>query len=78
MEVCIERKMKITFIGSVIAIIIIAIALIMVIVEKLTPTKEVMKLTDYYKLKDSEVLIVLQNKIYEKKGLLQDGRVYID
>jgi spore germination protein YaaH len=78
MVINMERKTKLAVIGSAIAVIIIAIALIAMVVEKLTPSKEVMKLTDYYKLKDSEVLVVLQNEVYEKKGMLLDGIVYID
>ncbi|MDD3174761.1 MAG: glycosyl hydrolase family 18 protein, partial [Herbinix sp.] len=73
-----ERKTKLAIIGSVAALIIIAIALVSMIIEKLTPSTEIMELTDYYKLKDSEVLVILQNEVYEKKGLLINDRVYID
>ena len=37
-----------------------------------------MLLTDYYQVEDSEVLIILQDRIYEKKGMLLDGKVYLD
>lgn len=73
-----ERKTKLAIAGAAVAVIIIAAALITMLVEKLTPSKEIMKLTDYYKVKDSEVFVILQNKAYEKKGLLINDKVYID
>jgi spore germination protein YaaH len=73
-----ERRTKIAIAGTTAAIIIIVIALATIIIDKLTPSKEVMPLTDYYKLQDSEVMVILQDEIYEKKGMLVDGRVYID
>lgn len=78
MVIGMEKKTKLAIIGSVVAVIIIAAALITMLVEKLTPSKEIMELTDYYELKDSEVLVILQDEIYEKKGMLLDGIVYID
>jgi Predicted glycosyl hydrolase len=73
-----EKRTKIAIIGSALAVIILVIALISVIVEKLTPSKEIMMLTDYYKLKDSEVEVILQNEFYEKKGILINDKVYMD
>jgi len=70
--------MKMAVIGSATAIIIIAVLIISAVVKMLTPSKEVMPLTDYYAVGDKEVLVVLQNEIYEKKGMLIDNRVYID
>ncbi len=69
---------KVAVIGSAACILIIAVVLISILIQSLIPSKEKMKLTDYYKVKDKEVLVILQDKIYEKKGLLIDGRVYID
>ncbi len=73
-----EKKTKLAIIGSALAVIILVIALISVIVEKFTPSKEIMKLTDYYKLKDSEVEVILQDAFYDKKGILINDKVYID
>jgi spore germination protein YaaH len=73
-----RRKMRLTIAGTAVAVIIIAVALITVLIEKLTPSKEIMQLTEYYKLKDSEVMVILQDEVYEKKGMLLDGMVYID
>jgi spore germination protein YaaH len=74
----IERKTNLAIAGSAAAIIIIVIILGILIVGKLTPSKDVMPLTDYYEVGDKEVLVILQNEIYEKKGMLQGNVVYID
>lgn len=78
MGIAMNRKFKLAFLGSVTALVIIAIFIISAIIKMLTPSKEVMPLTDYYKVKDSEVILILQNEIYEKKGLLIDDKVYVD
>lgn len=73
-----ERRLKMAIIGSVTAIIILAIVIITAVVKMMTPSKEVMALTDYYTVGDTEVMVILQNEIYEKQGLLIDGKVYVD
>jgi spore germination protein YaaH len=73
-----DKRMKMAVIGAATAIIIIAIVVISAVVEFMTPSKEVMPLTEYYKVNDTEVLVVLQNEISEKMGLLSEGKVYID
>ncbi len=73
-----ERKTKQAIIGTSIALLIIFIVIIASIFKTLTPSKEVMSLDEYYKVKDNEVLIILQDQVYEKKGLLADGQIYID
>lgn len=72
-----DRKIKLAVIGSLAGILIIAVALISTLVKSLTPSKEIMELTDYYKVGDGEVMVILQNEVYEKKGLLLNDRVYI-
>lgn len=73
-----DKNSKVTIIGTLTVILIIVIALGVIITKKLTPSKEVMQLTDYYKVKNSEVLLILQDEVYEKRGLLIDGRIYVD
>lgn len=73
-----ERKTRLAVIGSIAAIIIIIIALTGMIISKLTPSKEVMQLSDYYEVKDNEVLIILQNEVYDKKGMFLNDKIYID
>ena len=73
-----DRKTKLAIFGSTAAIIIIVILVASLVIDKMTPSKEVMPLTDYYEVADSEVLVILQDRIYEKKGMLLEGEVYID
>ena len=73
-----DKKTKIAFIGSAAVIMIIVIALAFIVVDKLTPSKETMPLTEYYEVGEKEVLVILQDEIYEKKGLLLNGTIYID
>lgn len=73
-----DRRMRLAVIGIGSALVLIAIIIISAIVKQLTPNNEVMPLSEYYQVKDKEVVLILQNQIYEKKGLLIDGKVYID
>lgn len=73
-----DRKTKVAIIGTVTVVCVILIALGVSIVKTLTPSKETMPLSEYYPVEDSEVLIILQNKVYEKKGMLIDGEIYLD
>jgi spore germination protein YaaH len=73
-----DKRFKVAVIGTAVAFVIIAVIIISAVVQMLTPSKEKMSLTDYYQVGDSEVLILLQNEIYDKKGLLINDRVYID
>lgn len=73
-----DKKSKIAVIGTSAVILLILIIVGVVITNKFTPSDEVMLLTDYYQIEDSEVLVILQDRIYEKNGLLLDGKVYLD
>jgi len=73
-----NNKARVAIIGSAVGVIIIIIALGAMIINKLTPSKEVIELTDYYEVADKEVLLILQDEIYEKKGMLLDGEIYVD
>jgi spore germination protein YaaH len=72
-----EQKKKLTIVGAILLTVIIAIAGIMV-VKKLTPSKEVMKLSDYFQVAQDDVAIIMQDKIYEKNAKMIDHVVYID
>ncbi|MFU0825966.1 MAG: GH18 domain-containing protein [Lachnoclostridium sp.] len=64
--------------GTIIAFIIILVVIGAAVVKKYMPSKEVMELTEYYKLDKDEVLIIMQDKIYDQKALLKNGKVYLD
>jgi spore germination protein YaaH len=78
MEERMDKRMKVAIIGLSVVMIFVLIAAGLAIKEKLTPSSEVMPLTDYYQVADSEVMIILQDKIYENRGMFVDGEVYID
>jgi len=73
-----ERRTKLAIFGTSAVIIFILIAVGVMVIKKLTPSKEVMPIIEYYDVKDSEVMIILQDEIYANKGRLIDGEVYID
>jgi spore germination protein YaaH len=73
-----DKRLKMAMLGGAAGIVIILILLGSMIVKKLTPSDEIMQLTEYYKVKDSEVLIILQDEVYDIKGKLIDGSVYVD
>lgn len=73
-----DKRFKMAMVGGAAGIILILILLGSMLIEKLTPSDEMMQLADYYQVKDSEVLIILQDEIYDIKGMLIDGAVYVD
>lgn len=73
-----DKKMRIAVIGLSLVLVIVLMIAGLAIKKKLTPSNEVMLLTDYYPVKSSEVMIILQDEIYSKSGLLLDDMVYID
>ncbi len=73
-----EKKIKIAIIGIAVAILTLAIGIGIAVIKKLTPSDEVMLLTEYYQVEDTEVMIILQDEIYDKSGIMSDGTVYID
>jgi len=73
-----DKKAKIAIAGIVIAILIIAAGVGVMVVKKMTPSNEVMPLSDYYQVKENDVLIILQDEIYNKFGIMADQKVYID
>ena len=73
-----DKKIKIAIIGIAIAILILTIGIGIALIRKMTPSDEVMLLTEYYQVEDTEVMIILQDEIYDKSGIMADGTVYID
>jgi len=73
-----DRKTKQAIVGTSIALVIIIIVISAVIIKKLTPSDQIMKMTEYYKVDKGEVLVIMQDSIYEKKALLEDGIIYMD
>lgn len=64
-------------IGGVSVAVIVLIIVAALVIKKLTPSKEVMDLTEYYQVDSDKVLVVLQNQISEEQGLFLDGTIYV-
>lgn len=73
-----DKNIKIAIVGIAVAILILATGIGVAVVKKITPSDEVVLLTDYYQVEDSEVMIILQDEIYSESGIMADGTVYID
>ncbi|HHT57365.1 glycosyl hydrolase family 18 protein [Herbinix luporum] len=73
-----DKKNKISIVGMIIAILLIGAGIGVFVIKNMTPSNEVMLLTDYYKVEDTEAIIILQDEIHDKPGIIADGKVYID
>lgn len=73
-----DRRMKRAIIGTGIAFVAIIIIIASVIIKKITPSDQVMNLTDYYQVDKGEVLVIMQDHIYEKRAILEEGTIYLD
>jgi spore germination protein YaaH len=73
-----DKNAKIGIIGGAVALLIIIIVVASTIIAKLTPSKEVMELSDYYQVPEGEALVILDNVKYEKYAKIIDGVYYMD
>lgn len=63
-------------VGSVLAVIAITV-LSIALVHKYTPNDSMMALNEYYFVKDTEAMIILETAIYPENAILEDGGIYI-
>lgn len=73
-----DKRIKIMAIGTALVVVVIVAMLGISITRRLSPSNEVMLLTDYYQVDDERVMIILQDEIHDKDGILEDGAVYIE
>jgi spore germination protein YaaH len=74
-----DKKIKIAIVGIAVAILILAVGIGIAVINKMTPSDEVMLLTEYYQVEDdTQVMIILQDEIFDRDGIMADGVVYID
>lgn len=73
-----DKKTRLAIVGIIFAFIILATGIGITVVNKMTPSNEIMPLTEYYQVKDNDVLIILQDEIYNTYGIMADQKVYID
>ena len=72
-----DKRTKQGIIATSIALIIILIVISVAVIQKLTPSKERMELSDYYKVDNGQVMVIMQDRIYGETGLYEDGTVYL-
>ena len=71
-----QKKLTLTFIALlVLAIVIAGIALL---VRRYMPSNREMALTDYFKVSEGEMQVILQDQIYDTKALYENGQIYVD
>lgn len=68
---------KKAFAGIALFLIIVVVTGVAFLIKKFLPNSEVVSLTQYYEVGNDEILVVLQDKVHEEKGLLIDGEAYI-
>jgi len=71
------KKKKIV-IPVVIAVLVIIIISIIVVLRKSMPGKEHMALTDYFKVPEGKIQLIMQDEAIDIQGLYEDGMVYLD
>lgn len=73
-----DKKAKQAIIGTCAVLAVILVVVAVFLVKKFTPSKEVLPLTEYYELNEGEVMVILQDEIYDKTGYMIDGAIYLD
>ncbi len=73
-----DKRKLLTVAGIGIAMLIMIISVIVMVVNRLTPSDEIKPLNEHYSVNDGEVLLFMENYIYEKRGLIFDNTVYVD
>ena len=69
-----DKKTKVAVIGSSAVILLIILVAGLLIKRYVTPSNEVLLLTDYYPIENEDVLVILQDEIYEKKVWFWTGK----
>lgn len=74
-----RRKRQSVILIAAVIIVIILVIIIGKVIDKYTPTKEMMDLYEYYGLTDdSSAAIVLDHEMIDQQAVLKDGMAYLD
>ena len=74
-----KKKFVPVLAAGALIVVIICFMLLGSIIEKYTPSKEHMNLSDYYNLSsEQDVALILNNQVLDAKGKLLNGTVYLD
>ncbi len=72
-------KSKKAVIISVIAVLVVICAVAAVLLaKKYMPSHKEMNLQDYFQVSDGQIPIILQDELYENRGIASDGQIYVD
>ena len=73
-----NKSFPVVLVSGAVVLILLIVGIIFLI-NRFTPTKERMELTEYYNItEENQVAVILNNKVYETNGILIDGHVYLD
>lgn len=70
-----QRKKAFMIAGAAAALILLIV--IIVLAKKYTPSKNRMKLEDYFGVKNEQAVLILQDEISEETALYEDGHIYV-
>ncbi len=73
-----KKKTGITVIGAFVALLLLAVALGVALVEKYTPNKEYVRPEEAAPVADGEAHVIFWQEEYGKNALLLDGGIYLD
>ncbi len=71
-------KRKNAVLAAALVAVVLVVCVTVYVVRLFMPSKEIMELTEYYKVPDDRVKIVLQDEVTEEFGLYQDKVAYVD
>ena len=72
------KKNKKILIPVIAVLVIVCVIAMVFIAKKYKPNKEVMSLEEYFQVPENQIQIILQDEIYDTKGLYSDGQIYVD
>lgn len=73
-----NHRRKQLIIGTLLVLIMLIVSIAAVLIKVFMPSKDVMDLNQYYKVEEDEVVLILQNRLHESKGLIVGGQIYVD
>ncbi|BBF44731.1 hypothetical protein lbkm_3465 [Lachnospiraceae bacterium KM106-2] len=73
-----DQKKKRMLILSAAAVLGVIVCIIGVYIKMFAPSNRVKDLSEYYGVKKNEVVILMQDRLYERKAIIEDGIVYVD
>lgn len=69
---------KKAYAGITLFLLVVLITGAAILIKKFVPNSEMLPLDQYYEVEGDELLVVLQDKVHEEKGLFIKGEAYID